>query len=101
MPKTRTKKKVTGAYYLNLGNIEERGGHRRDCAQISAKIVCRKDAVGEEYKGTDDDTEAFLVMLKDSVHDQTFEFELWEGFVVEVVFNTERCVKKDVEVLGE
>jgi len=101
MPKTKkkakkkTKKKTKkNAYELRLGNTEERAGHRRDCAQVSVRLVCTKDA-GLMHE--DVTPEGFLKTVMEYLHDQTYELEIWKGFVAEIVFNADRCIVKDVK----
>jgi hypothetical protein len=93
MPKT--KKKTKDAYELRLGNTEDRAGHRRDCSQISVRLVCKKDQITDTGDGAT--PEEFLAMLAEHLHDQTYELPVWEGFVAEITFNTERATKKDVK----
>jgi DnaJ-class molecular chaperone len=84
-------------FVIELGNTEERGGHRRDCAQIAVKLVCRKDQISDEAADPADQTpEAFLQTIRENLHDMTYELEIWEGFVAEITFNTKRVTVGDV-----
>lgn len=91
MPKTKTK----NAFELKLGNTEERSGHRRDCSQIAVRLVCKKDQVSDGQGEAN--SEEFIAMLAEHLHDMTYELEIWDGFVAEVTFSTSRCTPKDVK----
>ncbi len=89
MVKTKRRKKST-TYELALGNTEERSGHRRDCAQLSAVIRM-------EYEGSDEHSpELALQLVKDTIDGETFVVEVYEGVTIEFVVNASRATKKDV-----
>jgi hypothetical protein len=95
MPRTKKKKKTKDAYELQLGNIEDRSGHRRDCSQISVRLVCKKSQVRDADGGAS--PEEFIAMLAEHLHDMTYDLDIWEGFTAHVTFNTQRVVAKDVK----
>lgn len=91
----KTKKKTEKTHFqLALGGTQERAGHRRDCCQIAARLVCKKTEVDS---GQEQTPEGFLATCMEHLHEAgTYEFEIWEGFVIELTFNLGRVTVKDI-----
>jgi hypothetical protein len=90
MSATKTKRKVT--YELQLGNTEERSGHRRDCAQISATI---RVAYGKDEEHS---PELALQFVKDELDSHPLKVtETYEGVSIEFTLNASRATVRDVK----
>jgi hypothetical protein len=91
--KKTKKKKGSTTYEVRLGNVVERPGHRRDCAQVAAVVRMTYENEDEPNK------ELALQLLKDAIADEVYVTPL-EGVTIEVTLNAYNVRERDLKVVS-